>query len=94
MAEALNLVLSNWEDGRYQLYTELIDLGINKCLAEAQFRVCEDLALAKYGDETIYIDNGHMSRAYVEARKEFEALEKSSVFPYASSDITATIEQI
>lgn len=95
MEAALNRVLSDWEDGRYQLYTELIDLGVNKCLADAQLRICEERTRDKYGNEmSDYGEGSRISRAYVEARKEFEALEKSSVFPYASSDVTATIEQV
>jgi hypothetical protein len=95
LALALNRVLSDWNDGRYPICKELIDLGLSKCLADAQFQVCQKRAQEEYGNEMVDTGPGmRTGRWYIEAVKEYEAIKASSHFPYADTEVKAKIERV
>lgn len=82
LATQMGNVLRDWDEGRYPFDVEMVQEGINRVIKQAMYQACQKRADEKYGNEMLPTKddkgevNGSISRAYMEAQKEYDELLK------------------
>lgn len=82
LATQMSNVFRNWNEGRCPFDVEMVQNGIDRIIKQAMYQACQKRADEKYGNEMIPTTNdkgevnGSISRAYLEADKEYDKLLK------------------
>lgn len=71
LAEALQNVMRDWDEGRYPFDAEMVSAGLERCLKHAVSSIVTRKAQAEFGHEMVRHAGGSGSTAkwYLEARK-------------------------
>jgi len=93
VAVSLNRIFSDYRDGRYPFAYEMMVEGLQLCLKNATYQMCQKEMFAKYGNEMVTTEYGKTAKAVLEADKMFDAMRKSSASPYIYNEPKARIER-